>query len=260
MIRIVSAAAAALLLGGCYSMQGSERILGRDGTVTEAVPDGAIFRSDFDAAFRHRKTSPDVPQNMVKAMLSSGFTHIYSYCDNYFDLMGTNQRRSRIMRDSVAPISALITGVLALHNFEKNPGKKEDLLALLGLATGATASVLDIYDEHMLFGAENIGAVEKLTEAALTEHSSTVLAFKTVTFDAAVRHLLDNQSHCSPQHILSLTREAIREGNVVAHAGPNDAGAGAAGGGGGGGAGINATDEDSNKKVEVGIDNDTGGH
>lgn len=210
--------AGTLLLGGCYSMQGSERILDRDGMVTREVVENSIFRADFEKAFKARKLGPSVPQTDVDAMLSSGFTQIYTYCDSYFDAMGLQQRKSRVIRDAIAPISALMTGVIALDGLGIDSGDKENVLALLGLATAASSSILDIYDEHMLFGAENIGAVETLTLNAVTEHASRVQQFSTVSYDAAIRHLLKNQSICSPQHILSLTREAIKEGTVIARA------------------------------------------
>jgi hypothetical protein len=149
-------------------------------------------------------------------MLSSGYTHIYIFCDSYFNSMGQQQRKSRVIRDTIAPISALMTGVLALHSFNKNPGSKEDLLAVIGLATAGTAAALDIYDEHMLFGADNIDSVRTLTKNALAAHYVEVRSAPVISFDAATRHLLDNQAICTPQHILSLTRTAIAEGKVAA--------------------------------------------
>lgn len=206
----------AFALSGCYSMQGSERVLNRDGRLTTEVPTGSIFRNDFERNYKQRASGEQVSDEQANLVLLSGFGHIYSYCDSYFDTMALQQRRSKIGRDAIAPISALITGVIAFQSFESNPGRKEDLLAALGLATSATSSYLDIYDQHLLFGADNIGSVETLTRNALTEHSKRVLSFDNMTFDAATRHLLDNQAICSPQHILTLTREAIREGKVVA--------------------------------------------
>jgi hypothetical protein len=260
MKKIFLALGAAAMLSGCYSMQGSERVLNRDGYVTKEVPEAAIFRSDFERAFSARRAGT-VSQTEVNAMLSSGFTHIYSYCDNYFDVMAVQQRKSRVARDTIAPIASLITGVLALHNFEKNPGRKEDILAVIGLTTGAAASALDIYDEHMLFGAENIGAVEKLTRAAISEHSSQVMLASNISFDAAIRHLLDNQAVCSPQHILSLTREAIREGKVAArpvNTAQGDGRSVAPAGGVGPAPTVPTTPpaQDGNKRVEVTIEND----
>ena len=258
---------AALSLSGCYSMQGSERILNRDGRITQEVPANSIFASDFKNALEARMADPDIDEALVRAMLSSGFTHIYSYCDGYFDTMGVNQRKSRVFRDSIAPISAIITGVVALHSFENNPKGKENIVAALGIATVASSSLLDIYDEHMLFGSENIGAVETLTKSALSSHSSRVLEFDTVSFDAAIRHLLDNQAQCSPQQILLLTREAIREGRVAARvkdvpaaAAPAVVQPGAAGAApppavAGQNNGANAAGNSGNDRVQVGIEN-----
>lgn len=214
-VRLAVMGPLTLMLAGCYSMQGAHRVINDDLRVTDEVPRDSIFFNDFRKAYVQRLETPAVDQTLVNAMLSSGFAHIHGYCDNYFDVMGVQQRKSRVARDTIAPISALITGVLALHNFDNSPRRKEDLFAVLGLSTAASASVLDIYDEHMLFGAENIGSVEILTKAALSVHSQKVLSFQNISFEAATRHLLDNQATCSPQHILTLTREAIKEGKVV---------------------------------------------
>ena len=242
MKRVIAALSSLSLLSGCYSLQGSERLLDRDGYVTDVVPEKAIFRADFLRAFEERQAGRQPTDDEIDAMLRSGFSHIYSYCDNYFDVMGMQQRKARIARDAIAPIASVITGILALHNFENNSGRKEDMLAVLGLTTAASSASLDIYSEHMLFGAENIGSVETLTKAALVKHSSTVLAFEDIDFSAAVRHLLDNQAICSPQHILLLTREAIREGQVEARiVQPN--------------AGLVTTGSDGDQRVNVVIEN-----
>lgn len=209
---------AAFLLTGCYSIQGSERILDRSGYITDEakVENSQVFAKDFEKAYTNRLNGGNANSATIDRMLSSGFTHIYSYCDNYFDVMSAKQRKSRITRNLITPISSIMTGVLAFQNFENNTSSKEDLLAIIGLATSAVNSGLDIYDEHMLFGAENVGAVEELTKEALSVHSSAVLDKKSITYDAAIRDLLDNQSYCSPQFILMFTRESIKEGNVIA--------------------------------------------
>lgn len=244
MIRALVIVLAATSLSGCYSMQGSERVLNRDGQLTNEVVSNSVFRADFQRVFAKRQAGPVVPQAEVDAMLASGFTHIYSFCDNYFDSMALQQRKSRVARDSIAPITALITGVLALHSFDNGTKSKEDILAAIGLTTAATSSALSIYDEHMLFGAENIASVETLTLNALGEHSSRVQEFSNVSFDTAVKHLLKNQSICSPQHILTLTREAIKEGRVSAHTSEDSVVAG-----------VRTPGSDSNKTVDVTIQN-----
>lgn len=242
-MKTVLGLSAALALGACTSIQGPTRILDQHARVTKEVPDGSIFREDFTSALNARRSSASVHPALVRAMLSSGFTHIYSFCDNYFDVMGMRQTESRVTRDAIAPISALITGLMAIRNFDSNPRHKENMLAVLGLATASTAAALNIYDEHMLFGSENIGAVETLTKNALSAHSAEILGFQDeVSFDAALRHLLDNQAKCSPQQILILAREAIREGNVEAEAGTTTPAGGAAA-------------PDPNKSVKVLIQN-----
>ncbi len=258
-MRIMIAAAMLLSLSGCYSLRGPSRVLDADRQITKIVPNDSPFSIDFRNALVARRSGTNLNNIHVPNMLSSGFAHIYGYCDNYFDVMGVKQRQSRIARSAIAPISALITGVLALQNFQSNPGENEDLLAILGLATGGAASALDIYDEHMLFGAENIGSVETLIKKALDAHSQTVLGSNSlsngVSFDAATRHLLDNQAICSPQQIILLAREAIKEGKPAARSGVTGIGTSTM---------VNGvltptpTTRDPNAKVEVEIDNSGG--
>lgn len=136
-----------------------------------------------------------------------------------------------------------MTGVIAVGNISssgENSNGDEELLALLGLATAASASGLDVYDEHMLFGAENIGSVEQLVRNALVTHSSAIQNKRAIRYEAAIRHLLDNQAICSPQNILLLVREAIREGRVAAR---SQSGSPA------------NLESDANGRVEVTIDN-----
>lgn len=90
----------AFALSGCYSMQGSERILTSDGLLYGDMPSNAIFVRDFERAHEIRLEGAAVPQAEIDNLLGSGFQHIYSYCDGYFDTMGQNQRRSSILRDA----------------------------------------------------------------------------------------------------------------------------------------------------------------
>ena len=140
----------------------------------------------------------------------------YSFCENYFTQVGQNQRRSNIIRSILPPITALITGIIGFQDFSKNPGAKEDLISALAIGSAASTAALNIYDEHFLFGAENIGSVQVMALKALDAHANEVFKQKDISFERAMQHLIDNQSQCSPQSILSLARSVIKTAKLEA--------------------------------------------
>ena len=227
----LAAIPATLLLAGCYSFQGPERIVTKDArpaTLTASNID--MFINDFKQAEAYRNQNPSADNPFVPQMLRSGFMYNYSFCENYFTQMGQNQRRSQILRSSLVPITALITGIIGLQDFSKNPGAKEDLITSLAIGSAATTAALNIYDEHLLFGAENIGAVQVMALKAQDAHATKVFEQNKVTFERAMQHLIDNQGQCSPQSILSLARSVLKTAKLKATNENAGSGAGQAGG------------------------------
>jgi hypothetical protein len=149
-------------------------------------------------------------------MLRSGFMYNYSFCENYFNVMAKNQRRSKISRSLLAPLTSVITGIIGLQDFSSNPGSKEDLIQGLAIGSAAATSILDIYDEHFLFGTDNIDSVETMTLKALDAHSSSVSKQTNIRFETGMKHLIDNQGQCTPQSILTLARSSIKNSDIVA--------------------------------------------
>jgi hypothetical protein len=146
--------------------------------------------------------------------MRSAYALIYSDCINYFAVMGRNQSRSRIIRDTVGPIGTLITGILSLRGVDV--GAESDAITAVTLGTLTLNSGLDIFDQNFLFGADNIDAVRQLIMNALAEHANSTLTANPVpsTFEQASINILDNQAICRPSAILRLTRTAIQNGNV----------------------------------------------
>ncbi len=214
---ILLAAMASIALSGCYSMQGAERLVTKDAKPAEfRYADIRMFVDDFDKAKAFRNGNPDATNPYVNSMLRSGFMYNYSFCENYFNVMAKNQRRSKISRSLLAPLTSVITGIIGLQDFSSSPGSKEDLIQGLAIGSAAATSILDIYDEHFLFGTDNIDSVETMTLKALDAHSSAVTKQTDIRFETGMKHLIDNQGQCSPQSILTLARSSIRNSDIVA--------------------------------------------
>lgn len=216
MKSIVIPLASALILSGCTSWRGPGPIYGPTGVSVSTTPplDSNLgdLRSRFVAAAKDAESVPS-KANLQNFMMR-GFTLTYANCDSYFQMMGRHQRRARVFRDSISPVTALITGLIPLINFDGEKGA-ENALKYLALGSAFTTSTLAIYDEHFLFGAENIDSVQKLTMRALVEHmSSARKSVEDQNFEQAVIHILDNYAVCTPQRILSMSRQAIANGNV----------------------------------------------
>ncbi len=146
-------------------------------------------------------------------MIDAGVTLNRVRCTDFFAERAGHQTRERIFRGAVAPLSALITGILAVANFKTDNGRKE-ALQILSIGQSATVAGLELYESEFLFGAANVNSVRTLTMRALNEHATEILT-QDVQFFGAARHLIDHQMICTPANILELSQNAIREGKVV---------------------------------------------
>lgn len=212
-------AALAVLLQGCTNtaFNGPQPIITPLGW-----PEGTGRVADLQARFKaaakdaadltHEATAED-RQRKIQAMLDTGVVLVRVNCDNFFRLMASKQRGSRIGRDMVAPILAVLGGVVALRDF--SAGKTSDYVQVFSLGSAAYLEGLDIIDNHFLFGSENIIEVNDLTFKALTTHQAEILKRKDYTFELAVEQLIDHQLICTPASILDLTKQAIAAGEVV---------------------------------------------
>jgi hypothetical protein len=150
----------------------------------------------------------------ARTMLTTGFALAQLRCDDFFWAKSRNQGIAKTARSTITPLVTLITGVLALQDFSTNPDKGKDYLQYLALGSAAATATINIYEEHFLFGAENVDAVRKLTMDALSEHRTAVLRSDPREFQSVLMHLVDHQAICRPVRILSLTRDAIKAGHV----------------------------------------------
>ncbi|MEM1133123.1 MAG: hypothetical protein AAGH53_09310 [Pseudomonadota bacterium] len=199
-------------VGACY----------KDGVAKAASGATANLRKNFntDNLLEQRFAeatckSQDQSNNdlLAREMLQTGFTLVSVRCNDYFAAKGGGQTGVRTARSLIAPLVAVLTGIIALRDFN-DADQQQDFLEIVTLASTGTFAALAIYEEQFLFGAENIDAVRELTADGLSTHRTEVLKKSQINFDVAVRQLIDHQMICTPANILELTKAAIKAGDV----------------------------------------------
>lgn len=193
---------------------------GKMGGVTSCSADGAGPGNSYleDRFVRLACTSAADTANDAKAraMLDASFSMTNSRCVDFFAQKAGTQTGVNTFRSSVAPVLALLTGVLSIVNFKNdaNGSKRADWEKGLSLASTATLAGLSIYEENFLFSAENIDDVRGLTKHALDEYKKSVMGLKNHTFDTAVDYALEYHMICTPGKIKSLVKQAIRDKKI----------------------------------------------
>jgi hypothetical protein len=167
------------------------------------------FEAHAKAAVAH-----DVDDTAAGQMVSSGFLLARASCGEFFDNAAVLQRDADISRSMITPIITILDGIIALRNFSDKTNDKWS--KILALGSGAALAGISIVDQHFLFGADNIKEVRDLTFDALAANEEAIAEIGTPTFDVAMEQLIEHQVICSPANILSLTRQAIQAGDVVA--------------------------------------------
>src|SRR5215217_5274633 len=67
------------------------------------------------------------PRNtaLANAMMDAGITLNRMRCNDFFAQRAGNQTRERILRGAIAPVSALITGIIGVSDFATDAGRRE---------------------------------------------------------------------------------------------------------------------------------------
>lgn len=202
----IFAAALALPLSACAGIQGPPQVINQRGVLPQPV--GGTWEERFVAA-ANKAFLPGSAEGEQKAFLRSGTMLVYTRCGDFFQRMGRNQGRSRVTRDYIAPVVALLTGIVTLHDFGGDSDSEQNIIEALTLGSNFATAGLDIHDRHFLFGADNIDSVREMTLNSLSKHRVAVMERDLDSLDDAVEHLVDNQTICTPPHILRLARQAI---------------------------------------------------
>ena len=174
----VAALATTLLLGGCTSYRGADRLHeirptgGADAAQFYGVRQ--IFADDLKGLLADRRARKQPDTAAMKPLLNSGFSLVRVYCNEYFNEMGRNKRNSAVLRDLIKPITDVVNLVIGLKLLSDTENVNADLVTgFAGLSSAATAG-LNVYDRHFLFDNDNIAAVRALTMNGLAKHREAV--------------------------------------------------------------------------------------
>lgn len=230
---VSSLCVASLVTSACANNGGRPQFIS-DGGVSKEVNtasgvsptgDGLLFQ--FKLAAEEAKPFTAGPNSKLKirdgvedpkkqrAFMDAGFALIQARCNSYILSKSDSQRRVNVWRDTFAPITALLTGAVALIG--KGDDTSNDALTALSLGTSAATAGFRIYEQRYLFGAENVNSVRLLIQKALADNAAEAAKTKDekLTYSQSVTHLINNQAVCSPGHILQLVSAAIKAGDVV---------------------------------------------
>lgn len=167
----------------------------------------------FDTACSSFRDSNDPAK--ARGMMNAGVTLTMIRCNDFFAQRAANQTRSRVLREAIPPVSALLTGIIGLASFDTDEGRQE-AIQILGLGQTATVAGLEVFQSEFLFDSQNVFAVRNLTMRALDEHSSQILE-SDAGFYSGTRHLIEHQMICTPASILELVTQAIDDGSIQSY-------------------------------------------
>jgi hypothetical protein len=144
-------------------------------------------------------------------LVKAGASVAYQQCSSFFKTAGTEQQILLFTRDAIGVVGTIATGVLGATH--ASPAAT----AWLGLGSGAALSTISIYSRNFLFSEDNVQAVQNLTLAAMSAATQVALSPSRDPYDflTAVQAIMDVQSVCEVQNILSLVRQSINAGQPV---------------------------------------------
>lgn len=198
-------------------------VLNEDGLYTKSDSGSfAAFTARYDALRNAAKEgivdstkAPTAAQ--ATALVKSGTAIAYELCSSFFRTAGTEQQYLLFSRDVVAIVGTLATGVLGATN------AGAAATGWVGVGSGAALSGISIYSRNFLFSEDNVQAVQNLVLGAMSEATARALERNNYDFDTAVVAIMDVQSVCEVQHILSLVRQSINAAQPKATVSPDGA-------------------------------------
>jgi len=150
-----------------------------------------------------------------REFIEAGYALISVQCSKYLSSKADNQRRVNVWRDTFAPVTAALTGIISLTN--KGEMVDSDVLTALSLGTSATSAGFKIYEERYLFSARNINSVRRLVLEAVLDNYREAAKIKDdkLNFRQAALIVIENQHVCSPENISELVSQAIDAGKIA---------------------------------------------
>ena len=176
------------------------------------------FGTKLSAAAKQAGNSRNIVAILPLDLTKEGASLSYQLCSSFFKKAGTEQQYLLFSRDLVGVLGTLATGVLGATY--SNPAAT----AAVGLTSGALLSGISTYSRNFLFSEDNVQAVQDLTLKAMTAQTTATLARASSTADYSlfdsVKDIMDIQSICEVQKILSLVRNSIRQAEPVSTVAP----------------------------------------
>jgi hypothetical protein len=169
------------------------------------------FQARYTAAANSQ--SDQESQDSIK-LLGTGLALIDNNCRDYFRSEGRFQQTLYFVRDISNVLAPIAAGALAIGNTSAKA------TAILTLSTAATSSVISTVASDFLFNSDNIDDVQTLVMNDLAAHEEKVNQNKdsnpsAVNFDWVTTQLVDHQNHCTPAHILAITKQAIKNAQLL---------------------------------------------
>jgi hypothetical protein len=145
-------------------------------------------------------------------LVKAGTSVAYQQCSTFFKTAGTEQQYLLFSRDVIGVVGTIATGVLGATH--ASPAAT----AWLGLGSAAALSTISIYARNFLFSEDNVQAVQNLTLTAMSAATDAALSPKRNPYDflTAVQAIMDVQSVCEVQNILSLVRQSLNAAQPTA--------------------------------------------
>lgn len=229
----------AATLTACTSYRGADRlndrlilaesnfkeVSGKDApkiTAAKALGVRQIFINDLQNAWNARAAGGEGATKANRLLAISGVSLIQVNCNEYFNEMGRNQRNSAVLRDLIAPVTAVINAAISLHLFGGLEATNQNIQLGFGAISAAGGSALDIYDRRFLFDSDNIAAVRSNTMAALSKNADETLSAVPGDFVQVIARLQQIENFCTPPEILSNVRASLKAAQFENDASDND--------------------------------------
>lgn len=230
-LAISTLIAATVALQGCNSIYGPVRPIqaGKLGGISSCPPKAKITTSSSNSPILERLFAEKACASLLatgdgkkegdeekaKQMFEAGVMLVHARCNDFFAQKAGTQVVTNTAFDSIAPVVALLTGILSITNFQ-NADRRKDYESALAFGSVAVVSGLKVYEENFLFGTDNIASVRNLTVSALDEQAQRVRSLKgEQTFYTAAKYVVQNQMICTPGEIRDRVKNAIEAKKIT---------------------------------------------
>lgn len=205
----VSALIAAVALAGCSVEPG--RVVTEEGPVSSAAGTDkssfGVFRERYDALIGDQGSS-----EKAFGLVEAGTQLQYQLCSSFFASAGRQQQALLFSKDLITFVATAAAG--ALGAARASPAS----IAWIGLGGAGAVTGINVYARNYLFSEDNVEAVQDLTLRALGAARDAALAPErrnVYTLSSAISTIMDVQSVCEVQHIINLSRDAIKNGTIA---------------------------------------------